>query len=104
MGQPRSCVACSKPAPNLAHACLTEDSTNWSTPTGFLEDGEGIGLLGGVQGFASNQVAAGEVGNRQRIAVAAVGEHELALVVGAPQVIGLFGDRQRSASGFVTPP
>jgi len=56
-----------------------------------------------VQGFAGDQVTAGEVGDGQRIAIAAIGEHELALVIGAPQIIGLIGHRQQSAGGFVTP-
>ena len=63
----------------------------------------GVGFLGALQGFAGNQVTAGEVGDRQRIAVAAIGQHELALVVGAPQIIGLIARRQRCAGGFVTP-
>jgi hypothetical protein len=63
--------------------------------TELLENGlkyrEGVGFLGGGERLAGEQVAAGKVGNRQRIAVATIGEHELALVVGAPQVIGLAG-------------
>src|SRR5271168_4213456 len=69
----------------------------------ILENSEGIDLLSGLQGFAGNQVTAGEVGDGQRIAVAAIGQHELALVVGAPQIIGLIAGRQRRASGFVAP-
>jgi len=51
-----------------------------------LEHGEGIGFLGGEERLAGEQIAAGEVADRQRVAIAPVGEHELALVVGAPQV------------------
>jgi len=69
----------------------------------ILENSEGAGLPGALQGFAGNQVTAGEVGDGQRIAVAAIGQHELALVVGAPQIIGLIAGRQRRASGFVAP-
>ena len=47
---------------------------------------------------------AGEVGDRQRITVAAVGQHELALVVGAPELVGRRGARQRRALGLVAPP
>jgi hypothetical protein len=32
-------------------------------------------------------------GNCQRIAIAAISQHELALVVGAPQIIGLIAGR-----------
>lgn len=54
-----------------------------------LEHGEGIGFLRRVQRLASQEIATGEIGDRQWIAVALVGEHELALVIGAPQVVGL---------------
>ena len=50
------------------------------------------------------QIAAGEVGDGQRIAIAPIGEHELALVVGAPQVVGLAGHRQRRPPSAVAPP
>ena len=67
--------------------------------TELLEDGlehrEGIGFLGGGERLAGEEIAAGEVGDRQRIAIASVGEHELALVVGAPQIIGLAGKGKR---------
>ena len=53
-----------------------------------LEHGEGETSWVVDQGLAGEQVAAGEVGDGQRIAVAPVGEHELALVVGAPQIVG----------------
>src|SRR5262245_26751568 len=48
-----------------------------------LEYGERIILLGCGQGFAGDEIAAGEVADGQRIAITPVGEHELALVVGA---------------------
>ena len=51
-----------------------------------------------MQGFAGDQVTAGEVGDGQRIAIAAIGEHELALVVRAPQLIGL--DRARECGAL----
>src|SRR6266704_6639809 len=71
-------------------------------PEDILENSEGVGLLGALQGFAGNQVTAGEIGDGQRIAVAAIGQHELALVVGAPQIIGLIAGRQRCAGGRVS--
>jgi hypothetical protein len=46
-------------------------------------------------------MAAREVGDGQGIATVAVCEHDLALVVGAPQVIGMLGRRERHAGGFV---
>ena len=66
-------------ADGLGQAELLEDA---------LEHGEGIDLLGGRQRLAGEQVAAGEVADGERVAVAPIGEHELALVVGAPQVVG----------------
>ena len=53
-----------------------------------LEHGEGVGFLGGRQGLAAEEVAAGEVADGERVAVAPIGEHELAFVVGAPQLVG----------------
>ena len=54
-----------------------------------LEYAEGEGLPGAGQCFAAQQLAASEVGDGQRVAIAPIGEHELALVVGAPQIVGL---------------
>ncbi len=56
-----------------------------------LENREGVGFFGGGEGFAADEIAAGEVGDGERIAIAPVGQHELALVIGAPQRIGLKG-------------
>lgn len=56
-------------------------------PNSALEHGESVNLLGGVKRLTGQEVAAGEIGDRQRIAVALVGEHELTLVIGAPQVV-----------------
>src|SRR5262249_20815115 len=54
----------------------------------FLENGlkygESVGFLSRGECLASEQVSTGEVSGRERIAIASVGEHELALVVGAP--------------------
>ena len=66
-----------------------------------LEYGKGIGFLGGGERLAGEQVTAGEVGDRQGIAIASIGEHELALVVGAPQVIRLTRKGKGSAVGPV---
>lgn len=54
-----------------------------------LEHGEGVSLLRRVQRFTSQEIAASKIGDRQWIAVALVGEHELALVIGAPQIVDL---------------
>ena len=63
-----------------------------------------IGFLGGRQRVAGDQIAAGKVGDRQRIAVAPVGEHELALVVGAPELVRGRRPRERRALGLVAAP
>ena len=64
-----------------------------------LKHRESIDFLGRMQGFAGHEIAAGEVGDGQRIAISAVGKHELALVVGTPQLIRLDGSRERGALG-----
>jgi hypothetical protein len=56
---------------------------------GPLEDRERKFLLGGQQRLARQQVATGEVGDRQRIAVPAIAEQKLAFVVGTPERIRL---------------
>src|SRR5437773_10201668 len=53
-----------------------------------LEYAEGVELPGGRQGFAADQVATGKVADGERVAIAPIGEHELAFVVGAPQIVG----------------
>jgi hypothetical protein len=63
----------------LGQAELLEDA---------IENGEGVDFLGRVQRFAGQTIAAGEVGDRQRVAIALIGKHELAFVIGAPQVVG----------------
>ena len=45
---------------------------------------QGTTLFRSRERFAGDEVTAGEVGDGQRIAIAPIGEHELALVVGAP--------------------
>src|SRR5437899_883760 len=62
---------------------------------------EGKGLRGGGQGLAAQQVAAGEVADGEREAIAPIGEHELAFVVRAPQIVGLPWLRQRRALSLV---
>lgn len=60
-----------------------------------LEHGEGIGLLGRVERLAGQEIATGEIADRQRIAIAPIGKHELALVVGTPQIVGPAGMGER---------
>src|ERR1043166_5751946 len=64
---------------------------------------EGVGFLGGGEGFAGEQVSAGKVGDRQRIAIAPIGEHELALVIGAPQLIRLVRKGERGSLRSLAP-
>src|SRR5882672_8344485 len=51
--------------------------------------------LRAVQCVAADQVAAREVSDGERIAVALVGEHELALVVRTPKIVRRGGSRER---------
>src|SRR5437868_11524447 len=53
--------------------------------------GESVAFLGGGKRFTGQKIAAGEIGDGQRIAVASVGEHELAFVIGAPKLVGRKG-------------
>ena len=66
-----------------------------------LEDGERRVLAGAGEALAGEQVATGEVGDGERVAVAMVGEHELALEVGAPQLVGLAGPGEGCALSLV---
>src|SRR5947207_10580681 len=61
---------------------------------GSLKDTEGEVLAGALQAFAAQQVARGEVRDGQGITVAMIGEHELTLVIGTPQIIGLIRSGQ----------
>ncbi len=69
-----------------------------------LEHRESIGFLGGGERLAGEQIAAGKVGDRKWIAIAPVGEHELALVIGAPQIVGLAGKGKCRSLGSVPAP
>jgi hypothetical protein len=62
-----------------------------------LEHGEGVDLLRRRQCVAANEIATDEVRDRERVAIAPVGEHELALVIGTPQLVGLIRAGERRA-------
>ena len=66
-----------------------------------LENGKRNVGLGGFYAFAADQVAAAVVGDRQRIAVLLVAQHELALVVSTPELIGLVCCNQWRSFGLV---
>jgi hypothetical protein len=53
-----------------------------------LKHCESVLFPGRRKGFTGEQKPAGVVGDRQRIAVLAISEQELAFVIGAPQLIG----------------
>src|SRR5579864_7031142 len=55
---------------------------------GSLKNTEGEVFAGALQTFTAQQVARGEVRDGQGVAVAVIGEHELALVIGTPEIIG----------------
>src|SRR4029453_18073306 len=70
-----------------------------------LKDCECVGFLRSRQGFAAEQVAAGKVGDGERVAVLAVGEHEFALVVGAPELVRVHWLREHGPlRPMATPP
>ncbi len=60
-------------------------------------------LLRAFESFAREDHARGLVGHRQGVTVAAVARLELALEIGAPQIVGAGGLRQRRALGLVRP-
>src|SRR5262245_3615639 len=62
-----------------------------------FEDGEGEVRLGGLKTFAGEQIARAIVTDGERVTVLMVTEHELALVVGAPQAVGRIGAEQGCA-------
>ena len=68
-----------------------------AVPEDALEHGESKGLLRGGQGLTAQQVAARGIGDRQRIAVSTISQHELALVVRAPELVWLERSRQLRA-------
>lgn len=70
---------------------------------GTLEHSESVGLFGGGQAVDGDQISAGIVGDRERIAVALVGEHELAFVVCTPQRVRRRYRAERGPHGLVTP-
>jgi hypothetical protein len=52
----------------------------------LFENAEGVSFAGTREGLAADQVVTGEVGGGTRVAAAAIGEQELALVVWVPEV------------------
>src|SRR6266540_582215 len=65
----------------------------------LLKPNRACGLAKGTP--LSVRIARGEVGDGERVAIAFVGEHELALVVGAPQIVGVGRLRQGRALRLV---
>ena len=53
-----------------------------------LKHSESVIFFGGRERFAVQQVPAGVVGDRERIAVLTITEQEFALVIGAPKLVG----------------
>jgi hypothetical protein len=58
-------------------------------------------LPGRLEAFAGEQVAGALIGDGEGIAVLAVAEQELALVVGAPELVGRQGGGEGRAAGLV---
>ena len=71
------------------HAVVAEDiggqTTFFKKP---LKYGKSIIFFGGRERLAGQEKTAGVIGDRQRIAVVMIPQQELALVIGAPQLIG----------------
>ena len=71
---------------------------------GALEDRKREFFLGRQQGLARQQVAAGEVGDRQGIAVLAIAEQKFALVVGTPERVRFASGGERRPGRAAAPP
>src|SRR5271156_5133593 len=63
---------------------------------------ESVVFSGGRQGFTGEQKTAGVIGDCQRIAVRPISEQELALIVGAPQLVGPLAQRQSGSLSTTT--
>src|SRR5207249_11624663 len=86
-------------ATQTARRCRCASPRGARSPGTSLEDGKRELLLRRRQRLAGQQVAAREVGDGERIAVAPIAELELAFVVGTPEGIRLRRARERSAGG-----
>ena len=69
----------------------TDDLGNAKVTECAFEDIEGELGSGGAQSLAGQQLSGGVIGDGERIAVLPVTQFELALLVGTPKSIGLFG-------------
>ncbi len=67
-----------------------------------FEDRHGILGTSIAERLTADEVTTGEVGDREPIAIATIGKHELALVIGAPEIIRLGRDRQCRPPRFCT--
>src|SRR5260370_6939165 len=54
-----------------------------------FKHGESVVFFGGREGLTGEEKTAGVISDGQRVAVLVIAEQELALVIGAPQLIGL---------------
>ena len=53
----------------------------------------------GIQCFTQQQIARSVVGDGKRITVTLVAQHEFALIIGRPQIVGVQAFRQGGAFG-----
>src|ERR1700731_1722485 len=87
------------------HAIVGPDRLGQATPLEeLLEGSDGKVLTGRFKGFAEQEIARGVVGNSQRKAVPAIAELELALEIGAPEVVWRGAGRERRAGRPVPRP
>jgi len=57
-----------------------------------LKHGESVVFFGGRESLAGQQVSAGMIGDRQRVAALMVPQQEFALVIRAPELIGVLAE------------
>ena len=72
----------------MASRCRSEWRREGQIPEDALKDRHGQRRLGGFQRINAEQIAPGKVRGRQRVAIALIGQHELAFVIRTPECIG----------------
>lgn len=91
----RSCrpFCCGRPATCEGYPVICPDRFGQAVfAKESLEDGDGVLGTRVTERLTADEITTREVGDGERIAVATIGEHELALVVGAPEVVGFSRD------------
>jgi len=72
------------------NAVIAADVSGQSTlPEKPFKHGKSIVFAGRGESFAAQKISAGMIGDRERVTVLVVAQQELALVIGAPELVGI---------------